>query len=340
MLLRTLPLVNLFDHEIITLKSEGILASSFRIEGIKVTNLNSIFDLLPTVNKIHPSLVITYLFHADFWGRILLGNLTNCRIIPFLRTTYNYPRYLPIRIFERLTSFFVKNYLANSESVKKFYVTKLGVKADKITVIPNGIDLKKYRKSNIIRSRYRNHFHITNTDKVIVCVANLLPNKGHKYLLQAFDEVYKKHPGVWLFLVGDGEMHTTLEKQIANYPSRSRVLFMGDRIDVSSILSASDIFVLPTLFEGMSNAIMEAMASSIPVITTDIPENRELIVNNYNGYLVRSQDALILKQQLLYLISNIDIAKKAGSMGKALMSSKYNIHLLSNKLTFYLLSCI
>jgi len=90
----------------------------------------------------------------------------------------------------------------------------------------------------------------------------------------------------------------------------------------------------------MSNAIMEAMASSIPVITTDIPENRELIVNNYNGYLVRSQDALILKQQLLYLISNIDIAKKAGSMGKALMSSKYNIHLLSNKLTFYLLSCI
>lgn len=310
MLLRTLPLLDGFEHKIVTLKERGELTPKFVSAGIIVetlhtTNLfdiSSIFRLRRLIRKENPDVILTYLFHADIISRLTLSGTSDAPIIPFLRTTYNHPKYLVARILEWLTKPLVKQYLANSEAVKNFYVTRLGVNTEKITVIPNGIDTE-YFDMLTPDPKIRTSLNIKPEDFIIICVANLHINKGHRYLLEAFETVYKKYPSVRLLLVGDGTERYNLENQIKGYSSKKNISFLGKRSDVPQLLKISDLFVLPTLFEGQSNAILEAMAAGTPIITTNIPENK-IILNKDGALLVRPKDVPALVIAITSLMSD------------------------------------
>jgi len=336
MLLRTLPLLQDFEHKIITLKTFGELTPKFVSAGIAVETIHcrGFFDisgirrLQKTVKEENPDIIITYLFHADMLGRLALCNISQTPIIPFLRTTYNHPKYLVARILEWLTRPLVNQYLANSEAVKNFYVDTIGVRPEKITVIPNGINIE-YFNSITPDSELKKSLGIDPDDFVIICVANLHINKGHQYLLEAFERLRTSsttcHPGpdpgsspkqkLKLLLVGDGTEKKNLQNQITNYQSKQNILFLGKRTDVPNLLKVSNLFVLPTLFEGQSNAILEAMATGIAVITTDIPENRTLIQSGVDGILVLQKNSSDLANNMAYLSLNIDtrraLAEKA-----------------------------
>jgi len=321
MLLRTLPLLDGFEHKIIALKEFGGLASKFVSVGIAVETLHysglfdisGIFRLRKLIREENPDIIITYLFHADMLVRLTLRSTTKVPVIPFLRTTYNHPKYLVARILEWLTKPLVSQYLANSTAVKDFYVNNFGVAPEKITVIPNGIDIA-YFDSIATDPELRKSLNIAPDDFVIICVANLASNKGHRYLLDAFEQLYslpsppsqggELKRGFKLLLVGDGTERKNLEQQIKNYQSKKNILFLGKRSDVPKFLKISNLFVLPTLFEGQSNAIMEAMAAGIAVITTDIPENRILIQNGIDGLLVQEKSSSDLAKQMAFLSDN------------------------------------
>jgi len=343
MLLRTLPLIDNFNHVLLTLNKEGELSEKFKERGFEIININqkgffdltAYFRLIKTVRKINPDIIITYLFHADIIGRIIIQLFTKYRTIPFLRTTYNHERYWIARLAEKLTKYFVKHYLANSESVKDFYIKNIGVKKERITVIPNGIDINFYnglkRDWNLRRS-----FKIKDGDFAIICVSNLHINKGHKYLLKAFEEIYKKNINIKLLIVGDGEERANLLKQMANYYSRENVLFLGKRMDVPQLLKISDIFVLHTLFEGMSNAIIEAMAAGIPVLATDIPENRDLIENEKTGILFPVNDTDSLVKAIEILIADESLRKKLGQNAQQKTKLNFDIRVVASRLdNFY-----
>lgn len=305
MLLRTLPKLTQFDHKILTLKQPGELAPQFIASGIPVETLryknffdiSSFLRLREMVRRESPDIILTYLFHADMIARLGLFKVTNAPRIPFLRTTYNHPKYLIARIFEQLTRPLVHQYLANSEAVKDFYVRHLRVRPEKITVIPNGIDLNFF---DSLKPDYQlqDSLAIPQENFIIICVANLHINKGHSYLLTAFEKFYQEYPQSTLLLVGEGKEHDALKKQIQGYRSKENILFLGRRKDVAKLLILSDLFVLPTLFEGQSNAILEAMAARIPVITTDIPENKVLLENDASALLILPQDSESLYQAL------------------------------------------
>lgn len=338
-LLRTLPLLGEFEHVIITLKNRGEMAENFEKKNIPVKNIGqrSFFDffsyrrLLKTVKGMKPDLVVTYLFHADAIGRLFLQAFTRKKIIPFLRTTYNHPKYRKARIFEKLTRYFVKHYLANSESVKNYYIKNIGVPREKITVIPNGIDVAYYQSLER-NENLRIEFDINPDETAIICVANLHINKGHQYLLEAFEEVYKDNQKTKLLLVGDGEEKKNLLEQIEDYDSKNNILFLGKRNDVPEFLKISDIFVLPTLFEGMSNAIIEAMAAGVPVITTDIPENRDLIENEKTGILFPVKNIHRLIEAIKSLMTDPDLRKQLGQNSRQSIEKKFNIRLAASQL--------
>ncbi len=310
MLLRTLPLMKKFNHIIVTLNRRGGLADKFEKKGIRVININqkSLVDLFSyrrlklKLKEISPSLIITYLFHADLIGRLYVQSFINCKVIPFLRTTYNHKNYWQARLFETITKSLVYKYIANSEAVKDFYVHKIGVSKNKIIVIPNGIDVDYY---NSIPKDYklRTKLGIKQSDKVIICVANFHINKGHKYLLEAFEQVYKKYKNIKLLLVGDGSEKENLKNQIKFYDSKNNIIFLGKRDDVPYLLKISNIFVLPTLFEGMSNSILEAMACGLPIIATNIPENI-YILNDNSALLVPIKNSHALSHNIVRLITN------------------------------------
>jgi len=338
MLLRTLPHLAEFEHKIITLNQRGELAEQFEQKNISVINIEqkslldifAYFKLLKEIKKEKPDLIFTYLFHADFVGRLFLQIFTNAKIFPSLRTTYNHKKYWSARLFEKITKYFVKQYLANSESVKDFYVKKIGVNSKKITIIPNGIDIDFYDKIERDKN-LRKNLGLEKEDFTIICVANLHINKGHKYLLKAFEEIYKKNKKIKLLLVGDGEEKNNLKKQLENYISKNNILFLGKRNDVPQMLKISDIFVLPTLFEGMSNAIMEAMSSGLPIITTEIPENRELIENDLTGILVSVRNSTEIQKNIILLLNNENLRKFLGKNGRKNIEKLYSIDIITHK---------
>lgn len=337
-LLRLLPLLSgEFEHHIITLRIPGELAPRFTEKGIPVTTINwgGFFDfpgyrrLLSETAQLAPDVVITYLFHADMIGRIFLQSKISAPIIPFLGTTYNYPRYWPARLAEKITKKYARHYLANSPAVKEFYVKQLGIPGKKITVMPTGIDVDHF-KSITADPELKASLHIKLEDFVIICVANLHINKGHQYLLRAFEEIYKKYPETHLLIVGDGTEHARLKNQTQEYTSKNNIAFLGRRTDVPELLKISDCFVLPTLFEGMSNAIMEAMASGLPVITTDIPENRSLVENNKTGFLVPPKSWKKIVEITIALIADKELRKKSGRTGCRFIEENFSLKSSAN----------
>ncbi|MFZ1626794.1 MAG: glycosyltransferase [Candidatus Moraniibacteriota bacterium] len=322
MLLRTLPLLtDEFEHHVITLKELGELAPRFAEKGIPVTTMhwNGFFDipgyrrLLSEIRQFAPDTVITYLFHADILGRLYVQKNVSVPVIPFLRTTYNHPRYRIARLFEWLTKPLIRGYLANSEAVKDFYVRHIGVAAEKITVIPNGIDTE-YFDHLAPNPELRESLNVALDDFVIICVANLHPNKGHRYLLEAFESLWPDFPHTKLLIVGDGEERQNIETMIASFRSKDAIRLLGQRNDVPALLKLSELFVIPTLFEGQSNAILEAMAAGVPVITTNIPENQSIIKDSVTGILVPKKDSIAIAKAMQRLLSNTTLRKSLADM--------------------------
>lgn len=311
-LLRMLPhLQEDFRHTIVTLKEPGSMAPLFKERGIDVLCLNqkNLFDIfsyfrLWQILKIQkPDLIFTYLLHADIVGRFFIQFFVPCKVISSLGTTYNFKKYWPARLFERLSKPLAAGYMANAQSVRDVYVEKFGVSKEKIWVVPCGIDISVFENVSVDYSLQK-ELGIQPEDFVIICVANLHVNKGHRYLLEAFEDFFAEYPESKLILVGEGEERKALEKQIENYSSKHNVLFLGKRTDVPNLLALSNVFVLPTFFEGLSNAIMEAMAAKVLVIATDIPENRQLITNEETGFLIPTKTAIDLKRVLVKVKKN------------------------------------
>lgn len=331
-LLRVLPRLAGFDQKVLTLKYRGVLAKEFEKRGIPVESLGGKWwELISRVKSFKPGVVVTYLFHADLLGRVYLGLFSRYKPIPYLRTTYNFSRYKWVRLFEKLTSFMVPKYLANSRSVKDFYLNRLSVDGRKITVVPNGVDIKDFDLPKSRRENFRKRMGVGGDDLVMICVANFHPNKGHKFLLEAFERLYEKNKKIWLWLVGEGEERKKMEAMADNFKSKKKIVFWGRRRDVSVWLASSDIFVLPTLFEGMSNAILEAMASGLPVVTTNIEENREILNEGKEALLVKTSSEGQLFLALTRLVENkglrLELANNARNKAKG-----YDVELISRRL--------
>lgn len=332
-LLRMLPLLDeKFENIVITLREKGPLAPMFENKGIQVIAIEqkNIFDitsyirLKKTIQKINPDLIVTNLLHADFIGRFFVQFLVPCKVISSLVTTYNFKRYWPARIFETLSKILADGYMANAESVKRAYVEKFHVPEEKISVIPAGID------TNLFLSIEKDVFlkeelGISPDDRIITCVGSLHKNKGHRFLLSAFEEIYTTYPHTKLLLVGTGAEKDTLLKQIEKYHSKNAIYFLGRRDDVPKLLRLSDVFVLPTFFEGMSNAIMEAMAAGLPIITTDIPENKELVRHEHTALLCPTGEMKCLSKSLKRLFDNPSLASSLGEKAQFEIAEKYNL---------------
>ncbi len=330
MMVETLPKIKNFTHIVCSLTSKGSLGEKLEKEGIKVFCLNSgkYFSLSSVVlfRKIikseKPDLLATRLIHADFYGRIF-GRLFGIKnIVCSLESVLDQPKYGKIFFLERITGFLVKKYSAVSQAVKNTYVLKASIDPKKITVIPNGIDLTKFQ-TNISKTETKNIYGWS--DKFIIgYAAKMRPERNHKTLLSAFADFNKKIPGSLLILAGDGPEKENLITQAKNLNIYDSVKFLGNRSDVPQLLRAFDLFVSPSSYEGMSVAILEAMACGLPIIASDIEPNREIIENNKSGLLVPPFDKNILFEKMLYVYNSPKEALKLAS-GAKIKSSEYSL---------------
>jgi len=198
-----------------------------------------------------------------------------------------------------------------SNNAKKFF-SKL-VNEDKITVIPNGICCSEYKNN------------INKKNKIILFVGNLNKNKGVQYMLTALPEIIKQCPDAMFIIVGDGYYKKYLQILSKKLNISEHVIFKGflfgqDLIDIYSI---ADVFVLPSSVEGLPTVILEAMASGLPVVATDVGDVSTVVKNNMTGFLINQRDTKTLSNAVLRILTDDELAKNLGKNAKKI-SSKYD----------------
>jgi glycosyltransferase involved in cell wall biosynthesis len=344
MLLKTLPrMQNNFDNRVCCIMGHGPMGKKLEEVGIPVNylELKDIFDLAiilrfrKLVKEFQPDILVTYLIHADLFGRILGRVLGIKKIICSVRVKLVQIKYLPFLFLDALTSPLVTHYHFNSQTVANMYHKFFFLPKRKITVIPNGLEIEKYDiQIDVVKKK--DELMIPQEKIIIGCVAKLRQQKGHKYLISAFVEVLKNNPDALLLLVGDGEERLNIENQINSLGINNNVKLLGNRTDIAELLQIIDIFVLPSLFEGMSNAIMEAMAAGKPIIATNIPENRELIESEKNGILVPTKNFKEFAFEINRLIDDIQKCNELSNSAKNKILFKYDIGAISKKYIYFL----
>ena len=154
----------------------------------------------------------------------------------------------------------------------------------------------------------------------IVSVGRLAPQKNQKLLIDSFNDVLKKHPEYSLYIYGDGSLKQQLETQIIELGLEKKVFLPGNKPNVHKEIADAKIFVLSSDYEGLSNALLEAMMMGFPCVSTECAGADEYIINGENGMLVPLQDKDAMINAINYIIENQDIAFEMGEKAKRSVS--------------------
>jgi glycosyltransferase involved in cell wall biosynthesis len=208
------------------------------------------------------------------------------------------------RVVERIATWMTDLLIANAEAVADDVVRTEGVSRSKVRVVYNAL-------SDIAFDLDRPAALDTRLP-VVLCVANLMDYKGHRYLLDAVAELRRRGIECTLALAGDGPERPTLECQAARLSIDVR--FLGPRTDIPALLARANLVALPSLTEGMSNAVMEAMAAGRPVVATDVGGTAELLTGR--GILVPPADVEALAAGMEILLRDPGAARRLGEAAR------------------------
>ena len=204
--------------------------------------------------------------------------------------------------------------IAVSEQTRQQAINE-GVWENRITVIPNAVN--PLDTSSVNRTAVRKALGLKEDDIFLLSIGRLTYQKGHEFLVQAMSEVVNRFPNTKAGICGNGPLHSQLENQILKSGLSNHVRLLGAWEDISPLLASADIFILPSRWEGLSRALMEAMAAGLPVIASQVDGIKDLITEGVNGLLVPSEDAERLGNSILQLIEDVEMRKKLATAGQA-----------------------
>ena len=314
----SLPLIESIGCQLRVFKVVRIYGLSGFIQGLK-------FLFFLRKNSIH--VLMTYHFGSDIWGTFW-GHLAGVRNIISNRRDMGFWRKQPHITAYRQINRWVNKIVTVSSSVKQMVIETEGVPVDQVQVIYNGVELPK---NSIHAAQKKIQLGFKSQDMLIMHVANLRPVKGHRYLIEAFAQVTKQFNNIKLVLIGKDELNGELQNLAKTLGIKEKVFFEGQRTDVGELLIVSDICVLPSLSEGMSNAILEYMAFSKPVIATNVGGNPELIEHGINGLLVDKENIKQLAEALTELLGSEGRRQILGDNGRALIKEKFSMQAMMER---------
>ena len=314
----------------------GTLQPEFERLGIKVFviekkhkfDISQVFKVCRIIKQEQIDLVQTTLFYADVIGA-LAAKLTGVDAVISWATVSHPPDSHETRLRHKLSyqlcMRFVKRIVAVSEGVKKYLIEDRKIASKKIVIIHYGIDLSLFKSRNgFLDKRKRSELGLPDHKIVIGTVARLEIQKGHRYLIAAAPESINKFSNVVFVFAGDGTLRQELETQVNALGLQENFRFLGFRKDVKELLFAFDVFVLPSLFEGLPNVILEAMASGRPIVATAVDGTPELIEHNETGLLVPPKSPHALQEQILKLLENEEKGSKLGRQAKEMAKQKFS----------------
>ncbi len=282
-----------------------------------------IFKVAKLIRQKQIDIVMTTLFYADVLGA-LAGKFSRPKAV-FSWETISAPEWLlPHRLLAyRFAIRFCTRVISVSHATAKWLVEKRGVPAKKVVVIPYGVNLDLYKAGE--NPELRKKLGIEPDARVVGVVARLHPQKGHRYLIEAAPGIVARHPKTKFVIVGDGELREELKNLARQRGVAEHFMFLGFRKDVKDLLRTFDVFCLPSLYEGLPNVVLEAMATAKPVVATAVDGTPELIVNDETGYLVPPADPQALVEKISLLLENPERARAMGRNGAQRVEAEFSL---------------
>jgi len=269
-------------------------------------------------------LVHTPGYKADLYGYVAARRSGK----PIVATCHNWLGGTPaLGIYNHLDRMALKRFhglAAVSDSVAHRLLAA-GVPARKIRTIANGIDVQTFERA--CPSQALNF----DGSKVVGMVARLDLKKGFEYLLRAASELHSAFPGLKVVIVGEGPDRNEIEGMIQRFGLQSNVILAGQHSDMPGIYAAMDVFVLPSLNEGLPMTILEAMAASRPVIATRVGAIPRVIQDGETGLLVDPGDTDGLRNALARLLADSDLCSRLGAAGHDWVSRNYTSEAMALK---------
>lgn len=233
------------------------------------------------------------------------------------------------KYLDKVSSFLSDTIIANSQAVKEDTLKREGIKACKVTVIPNAINVDRFSISLKVRQDIRKELCLDEADIVLIIVANLIKYKGHRELIKSLALLTDNSCRVKLLVVGDDRgIGEELKQYAVDLGVTNHIIWLGSRNDVPELLAASDIYVSASYEEGMSNSILEALAAERPVVATSVGGSPELLKWGKYGVLVDSCSPSSLADGLLSLINSRILRQQFATSSLDYVKSNYTAQAL------------
>lgn len=280
------------------------------------------------IRKEHVDLIQAHEFDANVHGMVVAAIAG----IPMVATVHGkiyFWEKARRRIAYRLVSKFAQ-VVAVSEDLKRFLAEEVGLAESRVRVIYNGVG-----ESSVVDARdvaqCKKDLGLQDREMVVGVVGNLYPVKGHTYLLQAIPQILRTCPQTSFLFIGRGELEVPLKTQVKKLGIEEKVRFLGLRQDIPRLLSVMDIFVMPSLSEGLSIAVLEAMAAAKPVVATDVGGNPELVASGETGLLVPARDPEALAHALVKLLSDPATIHSYGEAGLKRVHERFALRTMTSQ---------
>ncbi|MBI4982252.1 MAG: glycosyltransferase, partial [Candidatus Omnitrophica bacterium] len=302
--------------------------------------LKGMLRLIKLIRKERFDIVHSYLFNENILGSIAAKIAKAPVIITSRRDTGIFFEKKPYYfLMYRLTNRLVHKIICVSEAVKKAVVEKENVSFDKLAVIYNGVDTNKLtpdKRTN--SSQIKSSLNIRDDDFVVGMISNANSSviKGQKDFIESARIVSQEIPNTKFLLVGGGPLTESLKLQAASFGLQDKFLFLGTRRDIPELLSVMDISVNASYSEGMSNTILQSMASGVPVVATAVDGNLETVVDGVTGILVPHKNPQRMAEAIIKILKNRELAKKMGENARKVIEEKFtNQIMLGNMENLY-----
>ncbi len=254
---------------------------------------------------------------ADLWG-ILVARLTKIKVV-LTRRVDNPEVPWAAQMKYRLCDCVI----TISEGIRQVLLSE-GIPAHKVVCIPSGVAIEQYNQG-CKSGWFCSQFGLRPHDKVIGVIGQLIPRKGHRYLIEAAPEILKHYPETRFVFFGQGPLQRDLEQLSESLHVANKVHFVGFRTDLERILPCLDLVVHPATMEGLGVSLLQAAAAGVPIVATRVGGIPEIVHDGVNGYLVDVGNTQAIVDAVLTLLQDLPKAKHLGRAGRELVRSHFSL---------------
>jgi glycosyltransferase involved in cell wall biosynthesis len=339
MLLKTLSYLKNTRQAVAVLRGEGEIGKKLEEQGIKVyyLKMKNYLDIgvlrryKKVIEDYSPDIQVNYLIHADIFGRLFAKRYGVKKLVSYIRNRHSNFSY---SFLDRITLKRIDYLLTNSKANLEYYRKKYGFSKDKSGFIPNGVEIKEdvSTKNEDKLNKLREELNINTDNFIITSVARLHKQKSLDTLIIALNILKQRNVNFKAIICGSGKEEGSLKSLVSKLGLNKQVIFLKNRDDIFDILRLSSVFVLPSIKEGMSNALLEAMSVGLPAVVSDIEENMELIKDKENGYVFNLKDYNDLADRLITIKGQKEVREVMGKKNIEKVKKFYDIRVIRKKI--------